>query len=78
MEKLLVQSVEFPALVQLSRSGWAYYKPWSVEYIRNVEDRYVQKLADALFCLHPTPRQDEMTRTLKELPRPYPGWQATY
>ena len=70
MEKLLAQSVEMPALLQSSRSGWAYFKPWSVEYIDNVEDRYVQKLGDALFRLHPTPRQDEMTRTLKELPRP--------
>ena len=28
------------------------------------------ELGDALFRLHPTPRQDEMPRTLKEMPGP--------
>ena len=70
MEKLLAQNVDMPAPLPLFRSGWAYPKPRFLEYIEEVEDRYVHKPGDALFRLHPTPRQDEMTRTLKEMPAP--------
>ena len=51
MEKLLAQSVEMPAPLQLARSGWAYLKPRFMEYIEKVEDRYVHKLGGALFRL---------------------------
>ena len=70
MGKLLAQSVEMPAPLQLSTSAWAYFKPQFVEYIEKVEDWCVHKLGDALSRLHPTPRQDKMTHTLKGTPGP--------